>query len=606
METLRSGRASLQQSPMASACNRKRPRADELSQEHSRTKRIRPAPEDCATVFPPAFWDGLSKVSLTSLALRELDRRNKVLQHRPATPGTSSSFLPKDVVRFARQGGPDLRHLRGFLEPKQGPVAMNPTPLASSRSRRTQSTRATTLCTRSGKSSAYGKDFQQHLIDHMVYPVGYDHADGLPDLEPRNLGLIHDALSAERASLSPSRFSQSAFRDFRRKNDQATFESDIVATVLPALCGSSNIPNKQNVLFTELEPITNKTAVKPKPDFFDGARLQQLNPDLRKDQHLRSAVIPTKHPNVPVAPNFFLETKGPSGGADVARRQACHVGAYGARALHALQSYGETEPSYDGNAYSYSSTYHDGVLKLYAHHVTAPSDVEGGPEYHMTHIDTWGMTGNIDAFRRGAAAFRNARDMAKRHRDDFIHAANAKAAQAATINLADITRAQEDTAACRQIQESTGCLGCVASQDADNASQQQIGDSSDCIPRGEAETSAIPRYLCAEDNPQDRSQESALLACDDLSPSLASSFTSFDTGHLRSKRSRQSRSPPAHSKRAQPSTSGIGAGTGSRIVQTPAPTGPVQASHNVCRSDQSRKSSYQQEQDHRSNSEAPN
>ena len=36
--------------------------------------------------YRPAFWDNLSKVDLTKLALKELDRRNKVTAWDPPTP----------------------------------------------------------------------------------------------------------------------------------------------------------------------------------------------------------------------------------------------------------------------------------------------------------------------------------------------------------------------------------------------------------------------------------------------------------------------------------------------------------------------------------------
>ncbi|XP_044722090.1 uncharacterized protein HRG_05005 [Hirsutella rhossiliensis] len=363
---------------MASVCNRKRPNTDRLSQDSTPARRLKAARGHRETNFPPSFWDDLSKVWLTPRALRELDRRSKA----PRQPTLPIAPVDGDLARFARRGGPDLRHLRGFSGPTQDTPVMDATPSSStpSRSRRTQSTKAIKVDTRSGKSSAYNKDFQQHLIDHKIYPVGYDYTDGLPDPEPGNLGDTYDEL-------------------------------------------------KQNVLFTELEPITSESAVKPKPDFFDGARLQDLSQELRDDQNLRSTIFPTKHPRVPVAPNFFLE--------------ACYDGAYGARIMQDLQKYGEAEPIYDGNAYTYSSTYYagTGTLQLYAHHATAPSTVEGRPEYHMTQIDTWGMTGNVDAFRRGATAFRNARYVANRHRNAFIRTANARAAQAARLVQEDITEA---------------------------------------------------------------------------------------------------------------------------------------------------------------------
>ena len=61
------------------------------------------------------------------------------------------------------------------------------------------------------------------------------------------------------------------------------------------------------------------------------------------EENLSSSIIPTKHPNVPVAPNLFLEAKGLDGSADVVRRQACYDGAYGARGMHKLQNYSEAD-----------------------------------------------------------------------------------------------------------------------------------------------------------------------------------------------------------------------------------------------------------------------
>ncbi|KAK3304811.1 uncharacterized protein B0T15DRAFT_363760, partial [Chaetomium strumarium] len=59
--------------------------------------------------FPPEFWDNLSKVPLTRRALRELDRRNSTQPALgPAVPAVCTAYL----ARFARHGGPDLRHLR--------------------------------------------------------------------------------------------------------------------------------------------------------------------------------------------------------------------------------------------------------------------------------------------------------------------------------------------------------------------------------------------------------------------------------------------------------------------------------------------------------------
>ena len=61
---------------------------------------------------------------------------------------------------------------------------------------------------------------------------------------------------------------------------------------------------------------------------------------------------------------------------------------------------------------------------MYTTHITPPVGPRKPPEYHMTQINTWGLTGNADAFRQGATAFRNGQDLAKEWRDGFISTAN--------------------------------------------------------------------------------------------------------------------------------------------------------------------------------------
>lgn len=298
--------------------------------------------------------------------------------------------------------------------------------------------------------------------------------------KPANTKEIKSELAQERASLSPSRFSERAFENFQRDSEDVVFEADVMATLIPVICGNPDIPNKQKVLFTTLEPITNKGAVKPMPDFFDGALLRDISKDIRDDQALRSTVVPTKHPRVPVAPNLFLEVKGPDGTAGVAHRQACYVGAYGARAMHALQNHGVSEPAYDGNAYAYSSTYNEGLLKLYAHHVTAPATAEGRPEYHMTQLNTYALTGDREGFLQGASAFRNARDLAKRHRDSFIQAVNIRAAQGGAVAAVAAVAAEEAVTETSDEQGDLGdsieCPSPAAWKDAHDALQHQIAD----------------------------------------------------------------------------------------------------------------------------------
>lgn len=136
-------------------------------------------------------------------------------------------------------------------------------------------------------------------------------------------------------------------------------------------------------------------------------------------------IVPTGHPTAPAVPNFFLEAKAPKGRADVAKRQACYDSALGARAMHQLQSYGQDEPVYDGNAYTVSTTYLDSQLKIYTTYPTQASD--GTTEYHMTQVRAYALTSDADSFRQGATTFRNSRDWAQEQRDSFISTANDRA-----------------------------------------------------------------------------------------------------------------------------------------------------------------------------------
>ncbi|KAE8450302.1 hypothetical protein EG329_006730 [Mollisiaceae sp. DMI_Dod_QoI] len=260
---------------------------------------------------------------------------------------------------------------------------------SSSRSRHTKSTVPTTASSKTRRSSAYDKDFEQHYIDHRVYPKGYDYRDRCPTPEPGLEGL-YQRLPQPRPSLSPSHFPDSDFRDFKRKNARVISKGKVMSTVFPIISGDADIPNEENLQFTRLESMTGSVTVDPRPDFYDGARLEDIDRVVREE--LGPYIIPTGHTTAPVAPNFFMEAKAPSGGADVARRQAMQDGACGARAMHSLQSYSEGKPVYDGNAYTVTSTYHagTGTLKLYATHPTVGP--ENSPEYHMTQIKGWDLT----------------------------------------------------------------------------------------------------------------------------------------------------------------------------------------------------------------------
>jgi len=85
----------------------------------------------------------------------------------------------------------------------------------SSQSRKRSSASShTTNNSRITKTSPYDGDFEQKLIDDGIYPKEFEYVDQA-FVELTNLNYIYHVIRVPRASLSPSQFSEAAFRDFR-------------------------------------------------------------------------------------------------------------------------------------------------------------------------------------------------------------------------------------------------------------------------------------------------------------------------------------------------------------------------------------------------------
>jgi len=287
-----------------------------------------------------------------------------------------------------------------------------------SSSKRRRSTDIRSATSKSRKSTtAYDRGFEQNLIDHGVY------LDNRAQT-PVNWEEINKRLANPRPSLSPSKFSEGAFRAFQMSDFRAKDEDDVMINVVPVISGvdQDNNFSARNTQFGNLKPLTDGTIAAPQPDLYYGARPEQLDRQIRKE--LSGYIVPSTMEDKPMAPNFYLEAKGPDGSLAVARRQACHGGASGERAFSRLQSYRKKELIYDNNAHTITSIYHGGQLKMYTTHITAPAGPGKLPEYHMTQLRSFALTDTIDTFRQGAAAFRNGRDLTKEWRDNVIIAAN--------------------------------------------------------------------------------------------------------------------------------------------------------------------------------------
>jgi hypothetical protein len=274
--------------------------------------------------------------------------------------------------------------------------------------------------------SAYHPGFEQHLIDYSVYPCRYRYPDGNRALKPKNWKEIQQRMIQPRPSLSLFRFSDEAFEAFMDKTTDAQSEAAVMTNTFSIIQGDSDIPSEIKRTFGNLTPLTDGSIVNAQPDFYYGARPQQLNPQIRKE--LNSYIVPSANQSVLIVPNNFTEGEDPGCTAEVVKRQSCYDGALGARVMQHLQSYGQPEPVYDNNAYTIISSYSDGQLRMYTTHPTQPANPGDPPKYHMNQLNAWGLTGNPETFRQGATAFRNLRDWAKEKRDEFIEAANVRVA----------------------------------------------------------------------------------------------------------------------------------------------------------------------------------
>jgi hypothetical protein len=200
----------------------------------------------------------------------------------------------------------------------------------------TTKTTSTSRTSTTRNTTTYDRDFEQNLIDHGIYPEEYEHPDGREAPMPKNWDEINQRLTQPRASLSPSKFSDQDFKDFKRANAHAFKEKQATNTVIPIIegkmgdgrCVAGDIP------FNNLDHLTDGTIAPGKPDLFYGAHPEQLDRRIRLE--LSSRIIPSTLDDLPIAPNFFLEAKGPDGSAVVARRQACYDGALGASGFYSL------------------------------------------------------------------------------------------------------------------------------------------------------------------------------------------------------------------------------------------------------------------------------
>lgn len=296
-------------------------------------------------------------------------------------------------------------------------------------------------------------------------------------MAPDNLqDIIDEVCGNGRASLEPDAFGAEQHERFWRSYILGTSEEpqsrtlDIIEGETLAL--SSAHVKRGPIKLNNLVPLVPANFVPGNPDRAYGARPETLERCVR--EQLGMLVLPTTAEDI-LCPNFIVHVKGPDGTPKVAEIQAVYDGALAARGIQALWDFGseedrqqkpnevdddhddededeEVEEKEDGGttrratiARTITCTFADGVLRMFAvarrcrgrarvqtlqrlqqqqQQTHLPPDDNDDVEYVTTRLGSWFMAEELDGFRRGALAFRNGLEWARRQRDEAIERAN--------------------------------------------------------------------------------------------------------------------------------------------------------------------------------------
>lgn len=135
---------------------------------------------------------------------------------------------------------------------------------------------STSAILKTRKTSTYNLNFEQILIDNHTYSDNYDFPNDWDPSQLNNESEIFDRLKHIRQSLSPSRFSDKAFRNFGRANAQTLHKDDIIASVIPVIQGNDLIPSARNISFRNMQPFADNKICYTKFDFYNGVCLEEI------------------------------------------------------------------------------------------------------------------------------------------------------------------------------------------------------------------------------------------------------------------------------------------------------------------------------------------
>ena len=277
--------------------------------------------------------------------------------------------------------------------------------------------------TRTSNTLRPGDDaFAEHLIRYKISPEGCDSLQEMNDSKSGNFKDIGLMLRQEQSSLSTSSFSYEVYHRFEKTN-RVRIGRAVADSLIFLLTGATD-PEcfARAIRFDFCENLTHGRLRRACSDLFSGAVSYSLEQDVLDD--LSRLIVPSMIEDCSIASNFFLEVADEYDFAEALKWTASYYGALGARGILSLQNWGKDEESSDGNAYTFTATFFDGTLCIYATYSRASSGNIYSTEYHTTLLGSWVIIACLKDFQRGMIALHNIFALTETMREDLIAAAN--------------------------------------------------------------------------------------------------------------------------------------------------------------------------------------
>ena len=369
---------------------------------------------------------------LTKKALKRHDRKKSRSKSRflddrnPPSRGGS-------LERFARGGGPDLRDLRGYPEPssknspraKPGQGRPSITPLKRQTAR---ASAAETVGTQARPPSQFSSTAStDSTISLSLLLERANVRRPTFDRKPVNVQDWMGAIRKDPCPLGADAAISAAHRQFLWAIEKSSLKKEVMVNVFPAIRGGLRYLTAVSRICPNVADLSDDDKlIIPKPDYMEGCEMFHAN--MRLCAVLSPFIVTANVEEAPFAPNLFAKILGNSDSLEAAEKQARYDGAIGARGIHMMLNLGKAIEVFDGKAYTVTFIYYSGFLRMYLHFIVPTGDPEYPRCYQTARAGSWALE-DLEGFRDGVTAYRNAQDLAHELREEVVRQAIAKVDQ---------------------------------------------------------------------------------------------------------------------------------------------------------------------------------